>query len=471
MLLFWPFVVVGMGLFVGYLVAKLAKTPKCHTRACLVACAFGNSSGLPITLLTVVHTNFPVTSDLGRIDPTLFLSIYLLLYPVLQWGLGAWLVSPNNDDDDDDDNGISNGHSLLLQKKDRMSNSTSPRNSQLRNNHGMAASPIRTTTHNNNNGFSHVTDTARTTILSNDEGNYISEVDLLALAREEEDDDNFDNFEPILALPLEPTMSDHPLEMEADGYYSTDNVFEERLLPLSPEPAMSHSTTYTESDALLVDKKKESHTDISIVPSRLDSAWSLFLDILQRTLQPPVIGSLAGIFVATIEPLRGVFVDLETRSSRAALQWFFDGLYTIGLTAVPINMIILGCNISASRNSEALWWKSDDRLQAGFLPWKTMVWIVIGKMVILPLLGISLCFFLKKYVLNLPEDIDGAVYLVLMIVFLTPTANNVMLMVELGGSPGVKEGMAQVLALQYAIAPIVLSVTMSIAIGVASDWS
>jgi len=66
-------------------------------------------------------------------------------------------------------------------------------------------------------------------------------------------------------------------------------------------------------------------------------------------------------------------------------------------------------------------------------------------------------------------EIDGAFYLVLMIVFITPTANNVMVMVELSGS-NTKEGIAQVIALQYACAPIMLSLTMSLVVGIASSW-
>ena len=66
-------------------------------------------------------------------------------------------------------------------------------------------------------------------------------------------------------------------------------------------------------------------------------------------------------------------------------------------------------------------------------------------------------------------EIDGSFYLVLMIVFITPTANNVMVMVELSGSD-TKEGIAQVIALQYACAPIMLSLTMSLVVGIASSW-
>jgi len=42
-------------------------------------------------------------------------------------------------------------------------------------------------------------------------------------------------------------------------------------------------------------------------------------------------------------------------------------------------------------------------------------------------------------------------------------------MVELSGS-GAKEGIASVITLQYAVAPLILSLTMSVAIGIASRW-
>ena len=73
------------------------------------ACGFGNSTGLPITLLTVVHANFPATSDLGRVDPCLFLSVYLLLYPVLQWGVGGWLLAKPPKEENSKEIDVSNG--------------------------------------------------------------------------------------------------------------------------------------------------------------------------------------------------------------------------------------------------------------------------------------------------------------------------------------------------------------------------
>jgi hypothetical protein len=200
--------------------------------------------------------------------------------------------------------------------------------------------------------------------------------------------------------------------------------------------------------------------------------WSTFYQVviaLERIFQPPVIGAIAGIICVSFPLLRGLFVDVGDRDNDAPLQFLFDGLYAVGQAAVPINMMILGCNLSSSLSLyRTLHAESEGNV--GLLSMRTMVGVVIGKMIVIPFIGIFTAWALKKYVWNIPEDIEGAFYLVLMIVFLTPTANNVMVMIELSGS-GAKEGMANVIALQYLVAPVVLSCTMTIAIGVASGWS
>eukprot|EP00532_Pseudo-nitzschia_australis_P010573 CAMPEP_0168240150 /NCGR_PEP_ID=MMETSP0140_2-20121125/21991_1 /TAXON_ID=44445 /ORGANISM="Pseudo-nitzschia australis, Strain 10249 10 AB" /LENGTH=182 /DNA_ID=CAMNT_0008174681 /DNA_START=39 /DNA_END=584 /DNA_ORIENTATION=- len=92
-LLVWPIWVCLAGILVGHCIAILAdaehgvvdlrqgkqnKRQQQHQRnSILAAVAFGNSTGLPITLLTVIHSNFGGSSALGSVDPTLFLSVYL----------------------------------------------------------------------------------------------------------------------------------------------------------------------------------------------------------------------------------------------------------------------------------------------------------------------------------------------------------------------------------------------------------
>jgi hypothetical protein len=128
MLLLWPFYVVLCGLISGYIVAKLSNTPPSQIRACIAACAFPNSTGLAITLLSVIHKQFSSsTAELGKVvDPIPFLSVYLLLYPVLQWGLGGLLLAPTedsehntNDNNDEYENSDNDEASpLLIQRND-----------------------------------------------------------------------------------------------------------------------------------------------------------------------------------------------------------------------------------------------------------------------------------------------------------------------------------------------------------------
>ncbi|GKZ00168.1 hypothetical protein MPSEU_000970000 [Mayamaea pseudoterrestris] len=494
-LLFWPLVVVGCGLLVGSFVVRVSDTPIHQRRACLAAVAFGNSSGLPITLLTVVHANFPATSDLGRIDPTLFLSIYLLIYPMLQWGIGGSLLAPYDEeeakrsrsDSSDENNGYAAANhgtfahattAIPQMPPPRQFGTAGPRRSSAAEkslSQTLSEAFCHNVLNNKNRSQSQTThpsnDHAERNISSLDEGNYISEVDLMQLGKDATNDEM--DFQQLSLSVYQGTMKGPQTpESDTSDDESSDspssNAVKHQLMQRDAEVGYS----IDERRSLLARAQCDSQSKPALHQFDTDTVYSMVQTILQRSLQPPVIGSLLGVFVALIHPLRGIFVDVETRSSRATLQWFFDGLYAVGLSAVPLNMMILGCNISASLgNSKTMVYHSDDRIRAGLLSWKTMVWIAIGKLLILPLVGISLCYCLKKYVWKLPDDIDGAVYLVLMIVFLTPTANNVMVIVELGLSTGAKEGIAQAIALQYAFAPLVLSITMTMAIGVASDWS
>lgn len=134
-------------------------------------------------------------------------------------------------------------------------------------------------------------------------------------------------------------------------------------------------------------------------------------------------------------------------------------------------MLILGCNLSASYKS---FMEARKQRNGKVCPFsrKTIFGIVFAKMVVMPIIGICTVWVLKNYVLHIPSEIAGAFYLVLMIVFLTPTANNVMIMIELGDcGKEVLEGVASVIFVQYAVCPVFLTITMTIAIGIASDWS
>lgn len=427
LLLIWPVYVVGMGLLTGMLVNRVVRTPPHQAKAVLAACAFANSTGLPITLLTVVHENFPDTSDLGRVDPTIFLSVYLLLYPVLQWGLGGWLLA---EDDVPIKNSKSNGtlETVTVNTYDSLK----------------VISPITTfrknilNTPKSEQYFSH------RKLASLDEGIYVSQLDLAEMGRTLTVQSNL-----LPTLPASPPSTFD----EDDNDDATPRAYQS-----VPSATYIPSRPPHEMQSLLGNGGHEAK-------SRDGSCLTTFKKVLSRCFQPPVVGSLLGIFFA-VTPLRGLLVDVNHTGHAAPLEWLFDGLAEVGKAAVPINMMILGCNLSSSLQT----FTSDKLEQSGMLPVSSMVGIAAGKMIFLPMIGLATASFLRNFVLNVPDDINGSFYLALMIVFLTPTANNVMVMVELAGS-NAKEGIATSIFLQYLSAPLILTFTMTIVIGYASKWS
>jgi len=333
----WPIYVCLCGLLVGWVVNMLCDTPKWQRKSVLAACGFANATGLPITILAVIHGALPDSSTLGTVDPNLFLSVYLLLYPVLQWSLGGWMLSEEKDEE-----------------------------------------------------------------------KVITDV-------------NSEKLDELAQL------------------------FEQKPLMQGPSPK-----SYTNPS---IDEGSE------YVGNRIRVIDTFFL-VMTRVFQPPAVGAILGLLIASTS-LRGLFIDLLNRGDGAPLEWFYDGIYRVGQSAVPVNMILLGCNLSAAQMKKK---EKNNKL----LSMKTMIAVVIGKMIVMPIIGFASILILKGYFWDIPLDISASFYLVAMVVFLTPTANNVMVMVELTGGTSAKEGMAKLIGLQYLCAPIFLSLTVSIAVTVAS---
>jgi predicted permease len=175
------------------------------------------------------------------------------------------------------------------------------------------------------------------------------------------------------------------------------------------------------------------------------------------------VGAILGLIVAAT-PIRGLFVDLVKRQNGAPLGWFFGALYAVGQAAIPLNMMILGCNLSKSMMGSR-----SGMLKPTVFSKKTVMAIVVGKLLIMPIIGVASVTVLQP-IQKIPESINASMYLVAMIVFITPTANNVMIMVELSGS-GMNESIANCIAWQYAVVPLILSFSMALVVGVASQWS
>ena len=106
-----PAVYVSLGLLLGSCAVRaLQPLDADSSRFVLAACAFGNSTGLPLVLLTLIRDALlspAVRQQYGDgVDPLSYLSLYLLTYPLLQWTVGAALTGLGSRDVGGGDGGI-----------------------------------------------------------------------------------------------------------------------------------------------------------------------------------------------------------------------------------------------------------------------------------------------------------------------------------------------------------------------------
>lgn len=509
LLLIWPGFVVFCGLITGYFAARISRTPPTQTRSCLAACAFGNSTGLVITLLTVVHHQFQGSGELGRIDPTTFLSVYLLLYPVLQWGVGGWLLAPEEKKEDkldidatvrksNVDNNLENGDGesgLVLNELISGSNilSHQPNNStttRLSIHHILNRAPEHPSAAMSavENEFGGMTPKRKNVIIRRNKDQ--SSTDALKMMVKELSFTSFDNFELSGTFSMDETqgmlprigsIDDAPLMMEDPPTSGRESCTSLSSLRNESPPTIDEHTPLNVSQEQI-----EQIQESDIMP-----LTTTLLRISRKVFQPPVIASIAGLFIASFPSIRGLLVNIWGSNSKPApLQWMFDGIYSVGQSAVPINMVsylvlqkqsfgycvtnfnlcvhlqtILGINLSSTFKKKSK--EEEEEGKAKLLPNRTMLAILVGKMLVMPMLGIMSTWFLQRYYIDFPDTIDATCYLIMMIVFITPTANNVMVMVELSGSSS-KEGMARVIGYQYLVSPIILSLVLTVVVSLAN---
>lgn len=384
MLLLWPFYVVTLGLVVGYTAVVLSRTPRYHMREALVACAFSNSTGLPITLLSVIHTNFPATSDLGGRNPFLLLSVYLLVYPVLQWGLGGWILATST--------------SKASELEDELPWTITTR----------SATPLTLMECQQNFNIFRREETNK----DSDPKNAIECACLLY--------DSNKNDQSIICEEGRHDMnandSCHSFGTDITDNSSnnstvdprTNSKFTENLCCRGEdEPQEEYCDNEQDLDAAQDAKFVRVVSDADSLPETTSKGqitfWRKFVEITGRCVTPPVLGAVLGMIVASTPSLRGFFLNIENRKTPAPLEWMFDGFYSLGQAAVPINMILLGINLSTSfgsgsKNTYRNMAKNKETFSSA-----TKLSIVLAKLVIMPMLGFLSIFLFRSYIWYIPE--------------------------------------------------------------------
>eukprot|EP00931_Biecheleriopsis_adriatica_P090374 TRINITY_DN64373_c0_g1_i1.p1 TRINITY_DN64373_c0_g1~~TRINITY_DN64373_c0_g1_i1.p1 ORF type:complete len:396 (-),score=57.96 TRINITY_DN64373_c0_g1_i1:43-1230(-) len=179
-----------------------------------------------------------------------------------------------------------------------------------------------------------------------------------------------------------------------------------------------------------------------IEQSRCTTCFSTFCSglwkIVSSGLQPPVIAVLIGMVIALVPPLQGLFVASKPDAS-APLGFVYNVIYQIGQAMPPISMFILASNLSQGADRHAI-------------PMATNLGIMLGKMAILPAVMIWVVYGLSRVVGRTNSTSD---WLVALVVSCTPSANKIMIMVELSGQN--KGGVTLSILTQYIAAPLVLT--------------
>ena len=355
-------------------------------RVVMTATAFANRNGMPITLAATIVASLPSSSPLNQTDPIIIITLYLVLYPMLQWGLGAFLFPPSK---------------------------------------------------------------------INGSG--------------EEQTKTFDSIEEGLHVGSERSIG------------------EEEDLALG-QPGRNRT---------------------------IKSVMRKTVEIGVQFCQPVVIASLFGLLVTSVPQLRRLFVNIHPTDSTAKvpLSWMFSSFQTIASAAVPVNMVILGINLSMSCNdftvpsymkgcstnkatvstlssssssSAAAASEGESTVVPGVdnitndersndeaekeqdskMSYWTIAGVILGKMVFMPAVGIISVYGLRA-VLSVPDSVASSMYLVMMLMFVTPTANNTIILVELSDGEKAKKDMATLIAFQYLAAPVLLSLSVAAALQIA----
>lgn len=209
---------------------------------------------------------------------------------------------------------------------------------------------------------------------------------------------------------------------------------------------------YTPLECPLLESDPEPARKLCMRTSTWNAMRKTVLEGYSAAFQPPVIASMIGMVIA-VSPLHQVFVDLKDRSGDCApLQFLTDGVMRIGQAAVPINMIILGASLAKGAN-----W--------GTVSLPLNLSIAFLKLCIMPLFGLGTAAAFKQFYAY--EDLGPSFYLVVVLVTCTPTANNLMVMAELGSQD--KQALATCIFTQYMLSPLILTGSIWLAISEAFE--
>jgi len=385
--------------------------------------AFANSTGLSITLLGILG---PILLEAGVVetDPLKYQPVYLILYPILQWSVGSYLFGlSGKKQTKQEEQTEKQGAAGDTATQEEPAVDTMPSAGPLDPAHTM---PIRL--------FSVAAEAS--VRMRRSASMAVQRSATLAATRS-----FFDPVDVDLAHVPDMAPSDLPTGILQASTPNSNPVDTDSVDVESGGP----------SDA----GASETATEIALVPGcpadqvRCHAGGCTLArrvvkglrSVLKHAVVPPVIGAVLGVVVAAIVPLRALLVDVTNTGRDPPLGLILIALQSIGRASVPVNMLVLGSNLAQGANLRAV-------------PCATTLGIIFMKQLGQPLMIGTALFFLARAIKE-----STAIFLVMIIMSCTPTANNIMVMVELSGQN--KEAMTACIFAQYLAAPFVMTLVIT----------
>lgn len=448
-LLLLPAVYLLLGLLIGALMLQLVQPPSNFRLSTVAACTFGNTTGIPVVLLSVLQQSLSRSVFADIADPLLFLSIELVTLPLLQWLVGLALLRYWPSSGSDSGSGFGGGgpwcgvcaccpfgsccdpccgvcgggatdedaHELVgATDEESISRSGEYTGSgEYPSVEGApAARPV-------DGRFA--TTSARSS--SPRGGSARTPSDELLL-----------DAQPAGRRPI---RRHHPGE-ESTGFISMMSLGEDQVVPVEEQSVLSlHQmelrTTQRRPLREMLDGARKAVSVVCRVVGKL----------LRRTFVPQVVGIVAGFAVGLFG--RQLVLPPET----APLGWLFIGVSKLGAAAVPINLILLGAALSRTP-------------ERGQLPPLTVAGITVGRMIFMPLCGLGVARLLSAtHFAVIPYIVADPFWLVCLILTATPTANNIVVLCDLAGEN--RRAMSAAIFYQYCFAPLLLPGVLTLFIG------
>lgn len=179
-------------------------------------------------------------------------------------------------------------------------------------------------------------------------------------------------------------------------------------------------------------------------PKKPKSWWRRCAVALAPAANVNQLAAVMGIVVGLTAPLQRALFDED-----GALFILGDCAQLIGAAAIPQVIIVLGASLAKGPDHSLC-----DR--------RTAISLGFGRLGVLALLNVGTYFTLKSVLPVEAVPASKAFWLTFLVLGGTPTANNMMLQVQMYGSKRAAGGIGACIFWQYAMAPVVLTGTISL---------